>query len=171
MMSTETLSLLLSATESYKRLFQALALHRSYSIVFEGVIAMFDTQKALYINEVTLMLLAVSECPQDIEDLLRKPDHPLHQSHALNEALENSLGIFFERCRSLLRSINGTLTDIIRDPKWSIALVGYTVSYFKAADSSNHPLLVIISNLPGVTYSCLEYQKKTPHLSNTGTAN
>ncbi|KAH0556613.1 hypothetical protein GP486_005553 [Trichoglossum hirsutum] len=105
------LPLIISAVENYEVTFQPFVIYRRYVKEMQRFTAKLGAQKAIFLNECQLLLLAVSH-GQNIDGILKDPNHPSRKDEALDKELQELLGASFETCVSTLNLINETLGEV-----------------------------------------------------------
>jgi hypothetical protein len=108
--------LIILAVENYEVTFQPFVTYRRYVKEVQRFAAKLGAQRAIFLNECQLLLLAVSH-RQNIDDILQDPNHPSRNDEVLDRKLQELLGASFETCVSTLNLINETLREVTSETR------------------------------------------------------
>jgi hypothetical protein len=106
--------LIISSVENYEVTFQPFVTYRRHVKEVERFTYKLDAQRAIFHNQCQLLLLSVG---QNINDILRDPNHPARSDDELSNRLEELLGLSYITCVSTLKLIKGTLDAVTEETK------------------------------------------------------
>jgi hypothetical protein len=106
--------LLISAFENYEITFQPFVTYCRHVKEVQRFTDRLDTQRAIFGNECQLLMLALG---QNLNDILKDPNHPFRNDELLSNRLKDMLGSSYKTCISTLNLINDTLGEITKETK------------------------------------------------------
>jgi len=124
--------LLISAFENYEIKFQPFVTYCRHVKEVQRFTDRLDTQRAIFSNECQLLMLALG---QNLNDILKDPNHPSRRDEALSNRLKEMLGSSYKTCISTLNLINDTLDKITEETKDFQSLLETAVRYLFTSQS------------------------------------
>jgi hypothetical protein len=108
------LPLLISAFENYEITFQPFVTYCRHAKEIQRFADRLDTQRAIFSNECQLLMWALG---QNLNDILKDPNHPSRRDESLSNRLKEMLGSSYKTCILTLNLINDTLSEITEETK------------------------------------------------------
>lgn len=113
--------LIISVVENYEYTFQPFVTYRRYAREIDNFATRLAAQKAIFNNQCQILLLTAEKDgrPEDLilDNILKDSLHDSRRNEALNRRLELLLGASLTACLSILRLIQRTLDDIMRETR------------------------------------------------------
>lgn len=131
-LTLSVIPLLISAFENYEITFQPFITYYRHVKEVQRFRDRLDTQRAIFSNECQLLMLALG---QNLNDILKDPNHPSRRDDALSNRLKGMLGSSYKTCISTLNLINDTLDKITEETKDFRSLLETTVICYLLSQS------------------------------------